>query len=156
MVWNGISKDDNNFPLWAALSFTQGQGHIIWYMGSFHLMQISNSISFLFKQVHLWITTPEWMESGNKFLWQCSSLLGINLWKEWKNWQRKKKKYFACLRSGISLTLWLPHYYLQSNGKGILPLTSKTHSCNFNSLLLTRNVEFNVAYKIINMTNITE
>jgi hypothetical protein len=54
------------------------------------------------------------------------------------------------------LTPWLPHYYLQRNRKDILPLTSKTHSCNLNTLLLTKNVEFNVAYKIINMTNITE
>jgi hypothetical protein len=40
--------------------------------------------------------------------------------------------------------------------KVCLPLTSKTHSCNINFLLSTRNVELNVAYKIINMTNITE
>jgi hypothetical protein len=56
------------------------------------------------------------------------------------------------LELALVLTLWLPDYYLQGNIKSILYSTSKTYSHHFNSFLLTKDVEFNVAFKIINMT----
>ena len=76
-----------------------------------------------------------------------------------KSWNRMEKlamRKTVFLELALVLTLWLPDYYLQGNIKCILSSASKTHSHYCNSFLLTKDVEFNVTFQIINMTNITE